>query len=116
MAFAVRLCDEVTRSSRFVDKIGKSSLSIYVISMRQTLFPFVLFLFWLMFSPECLAEGYELGQGWPVGKYLLSGYANIELVDRFDAPAKLDLDDLSLSSLTINEIFLLSRYAFTPNK
>lgn len=49
-----------------------------------------------MFSPVCQAEGYELGQGWPVGKYLLSGYANIEVVDRFDAPSKLDLDDLSL--------------------
>ncbi len=50
----------------------------------------------LMFSPVCMAEGYELGQGWPVGKYLLSGYANIEIVNRFDAATKLELDDLSL--------------------
>ena len=30
------------------------------------------------------------------GNYFLSGYANIEIVDRFDAPTRLDLDDLSL--------------------
>jgi len=64
--------------------------------MRHTLLPFGLFPLWLMFSPVCQAEGYELGQGWPVGKYLLSGYTNIEVVDRFDTPSKLDLDDLSL--------------------
>ncbi len=49
-----------------------------------------------MFYPISQAEGYELGQGWPVGKFLLSGYVNIELVDRFDAPTKLELDDISL--------------------
>lgn len=64
--------------------------------MRHTLLPLGLFLFWLMLSPVCQAEGYELGQGLPVGDYLLSGYVNIELVDRFDAPTKLNLDDLSL--------------------
>jgi len=64
--------------------------------MRHTLLPLALFQLWLVFSPVCQAEGYELGQGLPVGKYLLSGYVNIELVDRFDAPTRLDLDDLSL--------------------
>lgn len=42
------------------------------------------------------AEDYELGQGWHAGNYYLSGYANIEVIDRFDAPSRLDLDDLSL--------------------
>jgi hypothetical protein len=64
--------------------------------MRHTLLPLVLFQLGLMFSPVCQAEGYELGQGWNTGKYHLSGYANIEVVDRFDAPSRLDLDDLSL--------------------
>ncbi|MGC2047684.1 MAG: hypothetical protein WA635_03620 [Gallionella sp.] len=64
--------------------------------MRHTLLTFALLQLWLMFSPACQAEGYELGQGLPVGNFLLSGYVNIELVDRFDAPTKLDLDDLSL--------------------
>jgi hypothetical protein len=73
--------------------------------MRHTLFPFAIFQLWLMFSPVCQAdEGYELGQGLPVGKYLLSGYVNIELIDRFDVPTRLDLDDLSLfASGRINE-------------
>jgi hypothetical protein len=43
-----------------------------------------------------MADGYELGQGWHEGNYYLSGYTNIEAVDRFDTPSKLDLDDLSL--------------------
>jgi hypothetical protein len=64
--------------------------------MRHTLLPLGLFLFWMMFSPVCQAEGYELGQGLHVGDFLLSGYVNIELVDRFDAPTKLEMDDLSL--------------------
>jgi len=64
--------------------------------MRHKLLAFGFFLLWLTFSAVCQAEGYELGQGWPVGDYLLSGYVNVELVDRFDAPTKLDLDDLSL--------------------
>jgi hypothetical protein len=71
-------------------------LNSYVIFMRHTLLPIGLYLFGLMFSPVSQAEGYELGQGLPVGDFLLSGYVNIELVDRFDAPTKLDLDDLSL--------------------
>jgi len=74
--------------------------------MRHTLLPLVVLQIWLMFSPVSQAEGYELGQGWPVGQYLLSGYANIELVDRFDAPTRLDLDDLSLfASGRINKWF-----------
>jgi hypothetical protein len=64
--------------------------------MRHTQLPIVLFQFGLMFSPVCQAEGYELGQGWQAGNFYFSGYTNIEVVDRFDAPARLDLDDLSV--------------------
>lgn len=65
--------------------------------MRHTLFPLVLFQIGLMlFSAVCQAEGYEVGQGWHTGNYYLSGYTNIEVVDRFGVPARLDLDDLSL--------------------
>ena len=64
--------------------------------MRQKLIPLGLLQLWLMFSPICQAEGYELGQGWQSGNYYLSGYVNIELIDRFDVPTRLDLDDLSL--------------------
>jgi hypothetical protein len=56
----------------------------------------VLIRFGLAYSPFCLAEGYELGQGWNNGKYFLSGYVNLEFVDRFQVPTRLDLDDLSL--------------------
>lgn len=64
--------------------------------MRHTLLPLVLFQLGLIFSPISHAEDYELGQGWHAGNYYLSGYANIEVIDRFDAPTRLDLDDLSL--------------------
>jgi len=64
--------------------------------MRYMLFSLVLIQLVLVFSTTCQAEGYELGQGWDKGKYHLSGYANIEVVDRFGAPAKLEIDDLSL--------------------
>lgn len=64
--------------------------------MRHTLLPFVFFLPSLIFSPISQAEGYEVGQGWHAGNYYLSGYTNIEVIDRFDAPTKLELDDLSL--------------------
>ncbi|HEU0188614.1 MAG TPA: hypothetical protein VFQ97_01320 [Gallionella sp.] len=74
----------------------KKFLTFSVITMRHTLLPFVLFQLGLMFSPIIQAEDYELGQGWHTGNYYLSGYANIEVVDRFGAPAKLDLDDLSI--------------------
>lgn len=67
-----------------------------VITMRYKSLSFVLFQFGLMFSLVSQAEGYELGQGWHHGNYYLSGYANIEVVDRFDKPTRLDLDDLSL--------------------
>jgi hypothetical protein len=50
---------------------------------------------WVLLSP-CQAKGYELGQGWHQDNYYLSGYANIEVVDRFGNPSRLDLDDLSL--------------------
>lgn len=64
--------------------------------MRHILFPFLLLQLGLMLPVSSRAEGYELGQGWHGGNYYLSGYANIEVVDRFDAPSRLDLDDLSL--------------------
>jgi len=64
--------------------------------MRHLLLSLVLFQLGLMFSPVSRAEGYELGQGWHAGNYYLSGYANIEVVDRFEVPTRLDLDDLSL--------------------
>jgi len=64
--------------------------------MRYTLFPLIFFQLMLVFPTTCQAEKYELGQGWDIDKYHLSGYANIEVVDRFGAPAKLEVDDLSL--------------------
>ncbi len=64
--------------------------------MRFKLLPLLFFQSGLMFSAASQAVGYELGQGWHSGNYYLSGYANIEVVDRFDAPSRLDLDDLSL--------------------
>jgi len=67
-----------------------------VITMRHIRLPIVLFQLGLLFSPISLAEGYELGQGWHAGNYYLSGYTNIVVADRFDAPTKLELDDLSL--------------------
>ena len=42
------------------------------------------------------ADAYELGQGLHLDNYFLSGYSNLEIVDRFDVPSRLDLDDLSL--------------------
>jgi hypothetical protein len=74
--------------------------------MRHTLLPLVLLQILLISASVCRAEGYVLGQGWPVGNYLFSGYANIELVDRFNSPAQLDLDDLSLfASGRVNKWF-----------
>lgn len=78
--------------------------------MRHKLLPLVLLQFGLIFSPISQADDagsdatgaagmhmtYELGQGWHFDNFYLSGYANIEIVDRFDAPSRLDLDDLSL--------------------
>jgi hypothetical protein len=64
--------------------------------MRHKLLPFVIFLLGWMLSPLCLAEGYELGQGWHGDNFYLSGYANIEVINRFGIPSRLDLDDLSL--------------------
>lgn len=67
-----------------------------VIIMRHTLLPLLLFHLGLMFSPISQAEGYELGQGWHGRNYYLSGYTNIDVIDRFGIPSRLDLDDLSL--------------------
>lgn len=64
--------------------------------MYKKSIPFVLLLLGIIALSLGQAEGYELGQGWHGGNYHLSGYANLEIVDRFDAPSKLDLDDLSL--------------------
>lgn len=44
----------------------------------------------------CHAEGYELGQGWQIGNYNLSGYTNIEHTKQPGKAAKLELDDLSM--------------------
>jgi len=75
---------------------GKLYSTSSVITMRHMLLPLVLFQLGLIFSPISQAEGYELCQGWHAGDYYLSGYTNIEAIDRFGTPAKLDLDDLSL--------------------
>ena len=64
--------------------------------MRHALLSLVLLLPGLFCSSLCQAEGYEFGQGWHAGNYYFSGYANAEIVDRFDAPTRLDIDDLSL--------------------
>lgn len=66
---------------------------IGVIAIRQFLLPLIFLQVGLTFSSACHAEGYELGQGWQIGSYHLSGYANIEHTRQ---PAKLELDDLSL--------------------
>ncbi len=65
-------------------------------SMRLILLPLLLLQVGLIFSPVGYAENYELGQGWHAGSYFISGYLNLEAVNRFDAPTKLDVDDLSL--------------------
>ncbi|MEQ1527063.1 MAG: hypothetical protein ABL911_09995 [Gallionella sp.] len=55
-------------------------------------------------SPIAYAENYELGQGWRSGNFYLSGYTNLELIDRFGSPAKLDIDDFSVfASGNINQ-------------
>lgn len=64
--------------------------------MRPSLLPLILIQLGLLFSPINQAEGYELGQGWHTGNFHLSGYTNIEVIDRFGVPSRLDLDDLSL--------------------
>lgn len=61
--------------------------------MRYTL---PLFFFVLFGFTASQAEGYELGQGWHSGDFYVSGYANVNISDRFDAPTKLNVDDLSL--------------------
>jgi hypothetical protein len=42
------------------------------------------------------AENYEFGQGWRSDDLYLSGYTNLEVIDRFGTPTRLVLDDLSL--------------------
>lgn len=73
-----------------------SCVTFSVITMRHTSLPLVFFLLGLICSPIGQAEDYEIGQGWHTGNYYLSGYANIEVIDSFGAPAKLELNDLSL--------------------
>lgn len=67
-----------------------------MITVRRTLLLCLLFQIGVVFPALSHAEGYELGQGWHSGDFYLSGYGNIEVVDRFDVPSRLDLDDLSL--------------------
>ncbi len=67
-----------------------------MVTVRRILLPLWLFQFWALFSPLSRAEGYEIGQGWHRNNYFISGYLNLEIVDRFDVPSRLDLDDLSV--------------------
>jgi hypothetical protein len=66
------------------------------ISVRHQVFSLILILSGLMVSAVSEAGNYELGQGWQSGHYHLSGYANIEVIDRFGIPSRIDMDDLSL--------------------
>ena len=66
------------------------------IPMRPAILSLALIVLGLIFSPASQAGEYELGQGWQSGHYHLSGYANIEVINRFGIPSRLDLDDLSL--------------------
>jgi hypothetical protein len=66
------------------------------IPMRQTILSLALTALGLILSSPSQAGEYELGQGWQSGHYHLSGYANIEVINRFGIPSRLDLDDLSL--------------------
>ena len=66
------------------------------IPMRHTILSLALIVLGFIFSPASQAGEYELGQGWQTGHYHLSGYANIEVINRFGTPSRLDLDDLSL--------------------
>ncbi len=64
----------------------------------------ILFQLGCLVSPAVHAENYQLGQGWQYDNVSIFGYTNIEVVDRFGSPAKLDLDDLSLfASRRINQ-------------
>ena len=64
--------------------------------MQRTLLYLLLLQLGLMFSLTSQAEDYQLGQGWHTGDFFLSGYANIEVIDRFAVPGRIDLDDLSV--------------------
>lgn len=64
--------------------------------MRHTFLTLALIPLGLLSAPASHADDYELGQGWRSGNFYLSGYTNIEVIDRFGLPAKLDLDDLSV--------------------
>jgi hypothetical protein len=65
-------------------------------TMRHTLILFLLCQLACLVAVSVHAEGYQLGQGLQYGNYSLSGYTNVELVDRFGSPSNLALDDLSL--------------------
>ena len=71
-------------------------MSVQGNSMLKQSLIVALLLLGMVTTALCFADGYELGQGWHGGNYYLSGYTSLEIVDRFDAPSKLDLDDLSL--------------------
>ena len=64
--------------------------------MRHTLLSASLFGTGLILLPADQALCYELGQGMHAGDYYVSGYANVEVADRFDVPSKLGVDDLSM--------------------
>mgnify|MGYP001377392706 FL=1 len=64
--------------------------------MRKSLLSIALLQLGLLSASVSHAEDYALGQGWRSGDYYISGYTNLEIIDRFGSPAKLELDDLSL--------------------
>lgn len=66
------------------------------ITMRQKLFAVLLFQFGLAASPAAHAEEYHLGQGLPIGDFLLSGYANLVAEAPNGGIAKGSIDDFSL--------------------
>jgi hypothetical protein len=76
--------------------IRKWRTAAMVITMRNKILSIVLLQLSCLVSSGARAEGYQLGQGWQYGNVSISGYTNIEVVDRFGSPARLDLDDLSL--------------------
>lgn len=63
---------------------------------NNILLTLVLFQLGLLTSCIANADDYQLGQGLQVGNYSLSGYTNLEVIDRFGSPSRLDVDDLSL--------------------
>lgn len=64
--------------------------------MRHKLFVLLFCQFGLAASPTVSADEYHLGQGMPMGDFLLSGYANLVAESPSGGIASASLDDLSL--------------------